>query len=89
MYVIRVVVANGQTKDSTKPVLLCSGDELGLCETCVARFSCYTGELPDSIRVSMQGDRCSNCGQHCVYVNQTVECGLFGKVKGIVTIMGA
>jgi hypothetical protein len=82
---IRVTIANGQP-EVRKPKLICHGDELGLC---VVRFSCYTGELPDSVRMTTRSNcKCADCLRHCYHVYETTECGLFGSISGIVT-MGA
>lgn len=63
--------------------LFCYGDEKGLCATCKARFWCYTGELPDTFRASIMG-KCRGCSTGCAYVRETTECGIFGKIKGLI-----
>lgn len=64
------------TPDDGVKYFICHGDEHKLCDGCVARFSCYTGELPYSF--------CAQARHNRHLYSTTVEDKLFGIVTRLV-----
>jgi len=55
----------------------CIGDEANKCNTCKARFGCYTGELP--IKFSAKDVNCEHCSYNCCLITEVVNCRVFGR----------
>ena len=57
---------------------ICHGDSCGLCKTCKAKFSCYTGELPSFF---CEQNNKHECFDKYLFYSSMLEYNLFGGVE--------
>jgi hypothetical protein len=68
--------------------LNCFGDEHNKCDSCIARFSCFTGNLGTNFGGCKLGKGKEKCRvkskDECMFVMQELECRLFGIINGFI-----
>ena len=65
---------------------ICHGEELRICKTCKARFSCYTGEIPYPLFSEMLSSCLAKNYHKVTLYSEVLELSIFGEIKSLIKI---